>query len=78
MLRGYWAYNGPPLFRWIIRVAKLLANAPRVATAAFVKDYREAILCATDAQAGLTHQDVSHNPAPAVRLDTASRGFDFR
>jgi signal transduction histidine kinase len=64
MLRGYWACNGPPLFRWIIRVAKLLAIAPRVATVAFVKDYREAILCATNAQA-----ELEHRPGKGLRRD---------
>jgi signal transduction histidine kinase len=53
MLRGFWGYNGPTAFRWIMQVALELVGYDGPVPVRLVKDYRAAILEATAARSRL-------------------------
>jgi signal transduction histidine kinase len=70
-LRGFWGYNGPPAFRWIMKVAATLARV-NDAPVDFVEDYTAAIRLAT-----VTQADLLRRPSETAWAELERRDLDL-
>jgi signal transduction histidine kinase len=77
MLRGYWGYNGPPAYRWIMRLGRLLTNYRGEAPVSFVRDYRAAMLAALAAQGRLELRTDPDRPSWETNLGDQRCRFEI-
>jgi len=76
-LQGYWGYNGPLAYRWIMRVGKHLVGYDGPVPVNFVSDYRAAVLAALAAQGRLELRTDPDRPSWEIELGDQRCRFEI-